>query len=125
MSRREVDAKLKRIYVIVNERNGVVVASKATFANNPWSRMKGLLGKSGLDPGEALIIRPCSSVHTAFMRFPIDVIFVDRTGKVLKIARRVAPFRFAGARRAHDTIEMAAGSLDDVELAIGDTIRIE
>src|SRR5688572_33489701 len=94
------EAKSGRVHKVINERNGVVVAAMATLANNPWTRMKGLLGKRGLDPAEALIIRPCGSVHTAFMRFSLDLIFVDKAGSVLKIARRVPPFRFAAARHA-------------------------
>ena len=70
--------------------------------------MRGLLGRRGLPPGEGLLLRPASSVHTAFMRFPIDVVFLDRDLTVLKVARGVVPWRAAWARRARAALELPA-----------------
>jgi uncharacterized membrane protein (UPF0127 family) len=81
-----------------------------------------LLGRDGLEPSSAMMIEPCAAVHTAFMRFAIDVVFIDRHGYTVKIARNVAPWRIAMAARAHAVVEMAAGSLDRVDLALGDRL---
>ena len=71
--------------------------------------MRGLLGRRGLESGEGLLLRPASSVHTFFMRFPIDVVFLGRDGEVLKVARRVPPWRTVGCRGAKTVVELPAG----------------
>ncbi|HXH22382.1 MAG TPA: DUF192 domain-containing protein [Dehalococcoidia bacterium] len=111
-------------YEISVERTGAKVATRAQLADGPLTRMKGLLGRRSLDRGEALILRPCWSVHTWFMRFALDVVFVDKTGRVLKIARRIGPWRFTAARGAADAIEFQGGSLDSEDLAEGDRLLI-
>ena len=75
-------------------------------------RLLGLMGRRRLKEGEGLLLSPCSSVQTLFMRFPIDVIFVDREAEVVKVAPAVAPFRLAfGGRGARDALEVAAGTV--------------
>ena len=81
--------------------------------------MRGLLGRTGLEPGEGLLIRPTGSVHTFFMRFPIDVVFVSRDGEVLKIASNVSAWRTAAARGAKVVIELAAGEADRSGISVG------
>ncbi len=76
------------------------------------SRMKGLLGRSELLPDEGLLLRPASSIHTFFMRFPIDAVFLDRDLVVRKVTPFVKPWRLAFARRAHGVLELAAGEAD-------------
>src|SRR5262245_21587505 len=85
------------IHALLNERTGRVVASAVELAESSQARRKGLLGRDSLDPSAALIIAPCSAVHTFFMRFVIDVIFVDRNGRVLKIASDLKPWRIAAS----------------------------
>ena len=87
--------------------------------------MKGLLGKRGLAADEGLLIRPCSSVHTYFMRFSLDIVFIDRERRVVKVVRSLRPFRFSGARGSHVVLEMAAGALAEADLAKGDQLLIE
>lgn len=72
-------------------------------------RLVGLLGRAGLPPGNALLIRPCSSVHTCFMRFPIDVVFVDSDLTVLRVAAGLKPWRMAWCPGAAAVLEMGAG----------------
>jgi uncharacterized membrane protein (UPF0127 family) len=72
--------------------------------------MRGLLGRSSLAPEEGILLRPAGSVHTAFMRFPIDVVFVDRDGEVLRVAEALPPWRTASARGAKAVVELAAGA---------------
>ena len=71
----------------------VVLAAQAELAENFFQRAKGLLGRSSLAPGTGLLIRPCNSIHTFFMQFAIDVIFLNRQGQVLKIVRNLRPWR--------------------------------
>jgi uncharacterized protein len=71
--------------------------------------MKGLLGRRGLDDGEGLLIRPTSSIHMFFMRFPIDAVFLDRELRILKIVPDLKPWRIAGKKEAKQVLEMGAG----------------
>src|SRR5262249_61083294 len=81
---------------------GQVICEGCLVADSAWTRMRGLLGRRGLESGEGLLITPTGSVHTFFMRFPIDVVFLARDGEVLKVARALPPWRMAGARRAQE-----------------------
>ncbi len=80
--------------------DGVTVCERTCVADTPFTRMKGLLGRDGLEQGEGLLLRPASSVHTWFMRFPIDVVFLDRELVVVGIADEVEPWRAAGRARS-------------------------
>jgi uncharacterized protein len=71
--------------------------------------MRGLLGRSGLSSGEGLLLRPAGSVHTAFMRFAIDVVFLDRDLRVVKVVPEVVPWRTAACRGARAVLELPAG----------------
>ena len=96
--------------VTLKRENGDVVCDRCVVAASPFSRMKGLLGRSELRPGEGLLLRPASAIHTFFMRFPLDVAFLSREGLALGVAEGVRPWRFARAPR--DTkfvLELAAG----------------
>lgn len=84
--------------------------------------MRGLLGRSGLESGEGLLLQPASSVHTFFMRFAIDVVFLSRDGEVLKVADRVPPWRTAAARGAKTVIELAAGEAGRCGIRVGDRL---
>lgn len=78
-------------------------------ADSFLSRLLGLLARPPLAADEALCLAPCGSVHTAFMRYPIDVAFVDRSGRVLEVVSPLKPFRAAWCWRAHGAVEFAAG----------------
>jgi uncharacterized protein len=86
--------------------------------------MRGLLGRRGLESGEGLLLRPSGSVHTFFMRFPIDVVFLSRDGEVLKIARGLSPWRAAGARRAKAVLELAAEEAERRGIRIGSRLDL-
>jgi len=111
-------------YEIKNTRTGEVIAGEAVLASSPWARMRGLLGRASLPPGEAIILRPASSIHTAFMRFAIDVIFLDGEDRVLKVVRDLAPFRLSAARRSRSVIELAGGATRDADLQPGDALEM-
>ena len=87
--------------------------------------MKGLLGRRSLPAGEGLLIRPAPSIHTFFMRFPIDVVFLSRAGEVMKISANVGPRRTRSCRRAHAVLELAAGEAEKRGIATGDHLEAE
>jgi uncharacterized protein len=109
---------------LVNRQTARTISSSVEVAATRRTRRRGLLGRDAMDPSEALILSPCFAIHTAFMRFPIDVIFVDARGRVLKIVRELPPWRLAIAPRAHAVIELAAGSLEARELKVGDSVEL-
>jgi uncharacterized membrane protein (UPF0127 family) len=110
---------------IRNVTAGTLLASSVEPAFDSESRRRGLLGRDGLIAGEALVIAPCNAIHTLFMRFPIDVVFVDRTGQVLKAISRLSPWRLAASLRAFAVIELAAGELDRTRTSGVDRLTVE
>ncbi|HEX6762131.1 MAG TPA: DUF192 domain-containing protein [Gaiellaceae bacterium] len=94
---------------------GRIVCERCAIADRPWARMRGLLGRASLDPAEGLLIRPAGSVHTLFMRFPIDAVFCDRDLVVVDVVRGLRPWRAAARRGAKVVIELAEGAADGVE----------
>lgn len=109
---------------LVIARTGGALADTIEVAGDSDARRRGLLGRDALAPGTALVIAPCSAVHTFGMRFSIDVIFAARNGRVLKIARDVRPRRLAAAWGAFAAIEMAAGEAGRRDVQIGDILEI-
>jgi uncharacterized membrane protein (UPF0127 family) len=98
---------------------GQVVCERCLVADSPWPRMRGLLGRRGLESGEGLLLKPAGSVHTLFMRFPIDVVFLSREGDVLKVARALPAWRLAGARRAKAALELGADEAERRGISVG------
>lgn len=92
------------------------------LADTVPARLRGLLGRRSLPQGEGILLRPAGSIHTAFMRFPIDAVFLDRELTVLGIERQLRPWRLAARRRARAVLELAAGEADRVGLAPGDRL---
>jgi uncharacterized membrane protein (UPF0127 family) len=89
-----------------------------TVARHFWNRAIGLLGRRVLGERQGLLITPCDSVHTCFMRWPIDVVFIDRTGTITRIVERLRPWRCAAAR-AHACLELSAGNAAALGLQVG------
>jgi uncharacterized protein len=89
--------------------DGTVVCERCLLAEAPFARMRGLLGRSGLSSGEGLLLRPAASVHTAFMRFTIDVVFLDRDLRVVKVVPELVPWRTAACRGSRAVLELPAG----------------
>src|SRR5436190_14388912 len=107
---------------LVNARTGATVAGSVEVAVTRSARRRGLLGRDALDLSTALILAPCAAIHTVFMRFPIDVVFVDRDGDVRKIVRNLQPWRIAASPRACIAVEMAGGVERD--LMTGDRLYL-
>jgi uncharacterized membrane protein (UPF0127 family) len=110
--------------VLVNLTRGTVVCEHGVIADSALRRMRGLLGRRSLPAGEGLLLQAAASVRTAFMRFPIDVVFLDRQQQVVKIARCLQPWRTTSARRACSTLELAAGEVSAREIRIGDALGV-
>jgi len=107
-----------------NRRTGQPIATRLLPAFDSAARRQGLLGRTGLAEGEALVLAPCSAIHTAFMRFPLDLIFLNRAGTVLKTAPDVPPWRIRAAWRGFAVVELAAGALAASDCRRGDTIEV-
>lgn len=103
---------------------GLILQRLATAESLP-SRMRGLLGRDGLPEGDGLLIRPCPSIHTFFMRFTIDAIFVDVANTVVRVVRDITPFRaVSGGWKAHGCIEVQSGWLSGDAVREGDALEL-
>ena len=102
--------------------DGRVVAESVVVADSTMRRLRGLLGKGDLPSGQGILLRPAWSIHTAFMRFPIDVVFLDADQVVVKIVPRLAPFKTASCRGAREVIELRSGECDRRGLSLGDRV---
>lgn len=109
-------------HLLENVSTHCVIADHVLTAFDSRSRRQGLLGRDDLSNGSALIIAPSNAVHTFFMRFPIDILFVRRDGDVIKVRSAVRPWRIAAALRAFAVIELAAGSLAQSHTTAGDRV---
>jgi uncharacterized membrane protein (UPF0127 family) len=115
---------MRRVRVL--EANRRTVLAVAGLADTALARMVGLLGRTRLATGDGLVLRPCGMVHTCFMRFPIDVLFADKTGTVVGAVESLRPFRLAwGGWRAAQAVELPAGALRDAGVGAGHRILIE
>jgi uncharacterized membrane protein (UPF0127 family)/Flp pilus assembly protein TadG len=109
---------------LMNERTQQPIAARVEIAATRSSRRRGLLGRDHLDEASAMLIAPCAAVHTAGMRFPIDVVFVDRQGYAVKVVSNLRPWRIALAAGGRAVIEMAAGSLRSGQVMLGDRLYL-
>ena len=104
---------------LINEDTGKVFVTRLRVALTPWQRMRGLLGRDGLEPGEAMLFPRCGSVHTLFMRFDIDVVYMDADRRVKKITPGLKPWRFSGCWGADATLELPAGHVAVSDVRVG------
>ncbi len=104
---------------------GEVLVPQLLMAESMFARMRGLLGRSGLPAGTAMLLRPCSSIHMVGMQFSLDVIFLDRKLKVTRVVRALRPLRFAcGGRGAYSAIEMESGAFDLESVSVGSQLEV-
>jgi hypothetical protein len=102
--------------------DGRVVAESVVVADSTGRRLRGLLGKKELPSGHGVLLRPAWSIHTAFMRFPIDVVFLDADQIVIKIVPNLQSFKTASCRGAREVVELRAGECERRGLALGDRV---
>ncbi len=110
---------------VYNRTRNVEIATAADVANTSEKRRQGLLKRTGLASGEGLWITPCEAVHCFFMKFTIDVLFLNRKKQVVKARRSLKPWRISGALRAHSVLELPEGTIAATGTAAGDELVFE
>jgi uncharacterized membrane protein (UPF0127 family) len=94
-------------------------------ADDSATRAKGLLKRDKLEDGAGLWIVPCEAIHTFFMRFIIDVLYIDRKRRVRKVVKRLVPWRLSMCLPAYSVLELPAGTIDRTNTQKGDQLEIE
>jgi uncharacterized protein len=112
-----------RYYQLNNLNRKTQLATRMEVAGTGAARSKGLLGRKGLEPGEALWIVPCEAVHTFFMQFAIDLVYIDKQNRVRKVKNCVPPWRLSACFLAHSVIELPAGVVHHSETQTGDVLE--
>jgi uncharacterized membrane protein (UPF0127 family) len=108
---------------VANVTRGTVLATRLEVADSGPKRNKGLLGRKGLAEGEGLWITPCESVHTFFMQFPIDLVYLDRKYRIRKVCHSVRPWRISVCLSAHSILELPAGTIRNSRTEAGDMLE--
>lgn len=108
-----------------NQTRKTVLAQAADVADSSAKRRTGLLKHERLEPGEGLWIVPCESVHTFFMKFPIDLVYLDKRRKVKKVRHAVPAWRLSACLSAHSVLELPAGTVKQTGTAVGDELEVE
>ncbi|SHH96974.1 DUF192 domain-containing protein [Clostridium grantii] len=110
---------------IKNKTKNLIVSKEVIIAKNFYSRLKGLLGKENLPENQCLIIYPCKSIHTFFMKFPIDAVFIDKNYKVLKILKNIKPGKTSSyVKKSWAVIEMPVNTLVESKISTGDELLL-
>jgi uncharacterized membrane protein (UPF0127 family) len=110
---------------VLNSTRNVMLAEGAEVADTSTKRRTGLLKHTGLEPGEGLWIVPCESVHSFFMKFTIDVLYLDRKHRVKKIRPEMTPWRMSACLTAHSVLELPAGTIAGTGTQAGDQLEIK
>ena len=111
--------------VLVNATQKTIVCDRAHFANSVFKRMIGLLNRKALGQGEGLLIDRCYGIHTIGMRFPIDVLFLDKELRVMRAVQALAPFRTCVVNRAIYVLELPVGAIQRSRTTTGDQIQMK
>ena len=115
-----------RLLSVVNQTRGSLLVKELFCALTPWSRARGLLARAPLKPGQGLLLRPCRGVHTFFMKYTIDVIFLDRRGQVVALRPELRPWRVTPIfGEAYCTLELEAGRAAAARTEKGDLLWFE
>jgi len=109
---------------VCNRTRSTVLATQLEVAGTGGTRRKGLLGREGLAPGEGLWIIPCEAVHTFFMRFHIDLVYLDGKNCVRKVRSAVGPWRLSACFSARSILELPSGTIRATRTERGDTLEI-
>jgi uncharacterized membrane protein (UPF0127 family) len=112
--------------VVTNPDRGTVLAERVTPATSFFARFRGLMGRAELPTGHGLLLDGDNSIHTFFMRFPIDVVFLDRQQRVVHLMHRVVPWRVSKIIwRARSVLELPPGTLATTDTRVGDLLKVE
>ncbi|HHV18463.1 MAG TPA: DUF192 domain-containing protein [Thermoanaerobacterales bacterium] len=110
---------------VLNVENNTVITEHLRVAVSFWSRLKGLLGTDSFPEGSALLLKPCSSIHTFFMRYPIDAVFLDGENRVIYILHSIVPYRLSPLiKNAQKVLELPAGRCRRTAIEIGNKLEI-
>lgn len=113
-------------YKLINGTRDTALARNIEVAGSWFSRLRGLLGRKELAEGHCLVLNPCNSIHTCFMKFNIDALFIDCNGLVVHAMQNLAPYRFSPVlRNARYVIELPANTLQTTGTLTGDWVYIE
>ncbi|MDU4961760.1 MAG: DUF192 domain-containing protein [Sporomusaceae bacterium] len=94
-----------------------------SVANSFWRRLKGLLGTRRLDRDKGLLLRRCNSVHMLGMRYPLDIVYLDQGGVIVKLVENLRPWQVSACRQARDTLEVAAGTISRANWRLGERLE--
>jgi uncharacterized protein len=120
-----LEAMAAAAFARIRTGQGVVLCERCELPKSAFGRMRGLLGRAGLESGGGMLIDAAPSVHMFFMRFPIDVVFLDRDWKVVGVRHDLRPWRVAGARRAVAALELPAGAASAAGIEEGHVLVLE
>ena len=120
----QLEPSLEAFVTIRNLTRDSQVGSRVEVAGSNLKRSKGLLGRKGLNPGEGMWIIPCEAIHTFFMNFPIDLIYLDRRNRVKKTRIGVPAWRVSACLSAHSVLELPAGTIQETRTQRGDLMEI-
>lgn len=116
---------MNKYFTVINKTKETTIATKVKIANNPISRTIGLLNRSSIEPQEGLLIVPCKSIHSMFMRFEFDAVFIDKNNNIVELIKQMSAWKVSSyVWKAHKVLELAAGVIDITKTEIGDTIKI-
>lgn len=108
-----------------NRTRDTLLGDRIASAKASATRREGLLKRTGLEDGEGLWISPCEAVHCFFMKFTIDVVFINKKRQVVKLAPSLRPWRLAGSLRAHSVVELPEGKIVASGTQVGDQLEFE
>lgn len=108
---------------LLHRKSGRILLPLVRRTDNAWDRLRGLLGAPEPQPGEALLLTPCNSIHMFFMPFPLDILFLDQEGTVLRKCPKLRPWRIAGERKAAMVLECRAGELSRLNISNGEQLQ--
>ncbi len=115
---------MPRTATITNQTRGTTVCETVLLADNPWLRLRGLLGRDSLPAGEGILLTPSPSIHSAFMRFEFDAVFLDRDMRVLRLVERLPAWKARSAKGAKSVLELAAGEIQKRGLQVDDQLAV-
>ena len=107
---------------VLNLTRNTVLATCLEVANTSSKRNKGLLGRKCLSSGEGLWILPCEAVHTFWMQFSIDLVYLDRKKQIKKLVSGLPPWRLSACLRARSILELPSGTIRDTQTQLGDAL---
>jgi uncharacterized protein len=111
---------------LVNLSRRETMVENLEVADTEWGRLKGLLGRTGLPPESGLWITRCNNIHTFFMKFPIDLVFLDKAMAVVRTMHALPPWRVVlPVRRAKSVVELGGGFLQSHPVSVGERLRVE